>query len=128
MELKLVLKDRLHTMPNSIENQKKIIRSLTLLEYDGDPGWEVIQEHNKYIKHKLNETSTFFITTEMNLESGAYRKATRSKGQEILPSSVVTKGNRKGFVVFIFLMGFSDSPNTKCTYTSIFCHCQKVKI
>ncbi|KAL1122800.1 hypothetical protein AAG570_003126 [Ranatra chinensis] len=65
-ELKNVLREKLQTMPNTLETQKKIIRNLVHLEYDDEPGWEAINVHSKYISDQLNECHLFHITAEMN--------------------------------------------------------------
>ncbi|KAF6199539.1 hypothetical protein GE061_007565 [Apolygus lucorum] len=65
VDIKNVLKTKLHSMPTTLEAQKKIIRNLVQLEYDGDPGWEAINVHVKYINGQLNECYKFHMT---NLE------------------------------------------------------------
>ncbi|BET01653.1 exocyst complex component [Nesidiocoris tenuis] len=65
IEIKSVLKTKLHTMPTTLEAQKKIIRNLVQLEYEGDPGWEAINVHVRYINGQLNDCYKFHMA---NLE------------------------------------------------------------
>ncbi|KAK9509163.1 hypothetical protein O3M35_006540 [Rhynocoris fuscipes] len=60
-DIRGVLKNKLHSMPNSLDNQKRLIRNLVQLEYEGDPGWEAINVHVRFINGQLNECFKFHM-------------------------------------------------------------------
>lgn len=53
--LKNMLHEKLRQMPVSVEEQKRIIRYLVNLETEGDPAWDAILSHFKYISQRLKK-------------------------------------------------------------------------
>ncbi|XP_014248601.1 exocyst complex component 2 [Cimex lectularius] len=83
-EIKGVLKAKLHTMPSTLENQKKIIRNLVQLEYEGDPGWEAINVHLKYITAQLNECYRFHMVNLDKFNSPDSKQKSSTKRDKVL--------------------------------------------
>ncbi|XP_073996795.1 exocyst complex component secretory 5 [Rhodnius prolixus] len=75
-DIREVLKTKLHGMPNSLDNQKRLIRNLVQLEYEGDPGWEAINVHVKFINGQLNECYKFHMA---NIEKANVSDSKSSK-------------------------------------------------
>ena len=45
------LRDRLTTLPSTIEEQRRIVRYLIQLDYSGDPGWEALEHMFHWIRN-----------------------------------------------------------------------------
>ncbi|XP_066587508.1 exocyst complex component 2 [Prorops nasuta] len=53
--LRILLRQKLEEMPFSLEEQKKLIRNLVNLETEGDPAWDAIDSHAKYLDKSITK-------------------------------------------------------------------------
>ncbi|KAL5244124.1 hypothetical protein ACI65C_011534 [Semiaphis heraclei] len=69
LNIRINLKSKLHQMPTTLKQQKKIIRNLVALNDDGDPGWEAIIHMKKFLIDKIKASYQQFITEEQANET-----------------------------------------------------------
>lgn len=81
-EIKEELKKKLYTMPSSLDNQKKIIRNLVQLEYEGDPGWEGITVRMNFIMEQLNACHSFYSEQIASLKSKSGKRDKNSQDKQ----------------------------------------------
>ncbi|XP_054278287.1 exocyst complex component 2 [Macrosteles quadrilineatus] len=77
-DLRVLLKNKLQDMPTPLHTQKKIIRNLVHLDFEGDPVWEAINVHYKYITEQLGKCKDKHLAAETAQEdSGKTPKSSR---------------------------------------------------
>lgn len=69
INIRINLKTKLHQMPTTLKQQKKIIRNLVNLNDNGDPGWEAITHMKQFIIDKIKISYQQFITEELTNET-----------------------------------------------------------
>ncbi|KAL4222023.1 Exocyst complex component 2 [Mactra antiquata] len=85
-----MLHDKLMKLPNTLEDQKKLIKYLNHLECKGDPAWECIQNQQQWLYSLLTECKTHHINepdepviNQRNSINGAqihYTRGSRTSG------------------------------------------------
>ena len=66
-DLQKMLHENLICMPNTIEEQKRIIRNLLNLEAPYNPAWDAVEAHSKYIHEKIKECHNEYKDLEVVL-------------------------------------------------------------
>ncbi|XP_008180585.1 exocyst complex component 2 [Acyrthosiphon pisum] len=69
LNIRINLKSKLHQMPTTLKQQKKIIRNLVALNDNGDPGWEAIIHMKQFLIDKIKGSYQQFITEEQANET-----------------------------------------------------------
>ncbi|KAF0762072.1 exocyst complex component 2 [Aphis craccivora] len=69
MNIRINLKSKLHQMPSTLKQQKKIIRNLVALNDNGDPGWEAIIHMKQFLIDKIKASYQQYITEEQTNET-----------------------------------------------------------
>ncbi|XP_022175516.1 exocyst complex component 2 [Myzus persicae] len=69
LNIRINLKSKLHQMPTTLKQQKKIIRNLVALNDNGDPGWEAIIHMKQFLIDKIKASYQQFITEEQANET-----------------------------------------------------------
>ncbi|XP_060861273.1 exocyst complex component 2 [Metopolophium dirhodum] len=69
LNIRINLKSKLHQMPTTLKQQKKIIRNLVALNDNGDPGWEAIIHMKQFLIDKIKGSYQQFTTEEQANET-----------------------------------------------------------
>ncbi|CAI6342666.1 unnamed protein product [Macrosiphum euphorbiae] len=99
LNIRINLKSKLHQMPTTLKQQKKIIRNLVALNDNGDPGWEAIIHMKQFLIDKIKGSYQQFITEEQanetpnknNRHPQNKHKRNISLSQQIEPQNVEPK-------------------------------------
>ena len=62
--LEEMLKEKLETMPSTLEERKKIVRHLVDLECPGDPAWDCLQNQHDWLIQLFASTKDDFLSKE----------------------------------------------------------------
>ncbi|KAE9532654.1 hypothetical protein AGLY_009735 [Aphis glycines] len=99
MNIRINLKSKLHQMPSTLKQQKKIIRNLVALNDNGDPGWEAIIHMKQFLIDKIKASYQQYITEEQANETPSKNnrhphnkhKRNISLSQQIEPQNIEPK-------------------------------------
>lgn len=84
-ELREMLRKKIKIMPQSLQDQKALIRNLVNLDAGGDPGWDAIVSQHKYISELLESSKSEHMLLDIENNKPKKPKHTRSaSGSHIL--------------------------------------------
>lgn len=84
-ELREMLRKKIKVMPQTLQEQKALIRNLVNLDAGGDPGWDAIVSQYNYISHLLESCKSEHLALDIENSKPKKPKHTRSaSGSQVL--------------------------------------------
>lgn len=90
-DLRDILRKKIKVMPQTLQEQKTLIRNLVNLDAGGDPGWDAIISQYEYIMHLLDSSKNEHMALDMENVKPKKPKHTRSaSGSHVIEPLTIT--------------------------------------